>query len=106
VRCCNQYNVIYRFSIVRDYSAETNDIRDTMKIIRKLGVGKGGLKPGVILFTNQLLEQLLEPLFIPPIVMSIYEYINEKEIHLDLLSEYYKSNKWYCNRCGKTHELD
>jgi hypothetical protein len=99
--CCNKTSLTDRCTIVRNYSTETNDIRDTMKIIRKLGVGKGGLKPGFSLFINKILNKL----FIPPVVSSIYEYLNEKEIHIDILTEYYKSNIWYCNRCGDKHKL-
>jgi hypothetical protein len=99
--CCNKYSLTDRCTVVRNYSEETKDIRDTMTIVRKLGVGRGGLKIGLGLFTKQVMEQV----FIPPIARLIYEYISEKKIHLDLLSEYYKSNCWYCHGCGRTHTL-
>jgi hypothetical protein len=102
--CCKRLSLIDRCTIVRNYSDETRDIRDTMTVIRKLGVGCGGLKPGLSLFTKQILVNM----FILPIATIIYEYMGEKEIqeiHLDLLSEYYQANQWYCNRCGNSYTL-
>jgi hypothetical protein len=99
--CCSKSSLIDRCTVVRNYSKETKDIRDSMSIVRKLGVGRGDLKTGLELFLNQTMEQM----FISPIVTLIYEYVSKKKIHLDLLSEYYKSNGWYCHRCGKTHNL-
>jgi hypothetical protein len=99
--CCDKFSLTDRCTIVRNYSEETKDIRDDIKIVQKLGVGRGGLKIGLKLFTKQVMTHL----FIPNVAMLIYKYIDKKKMHLDLLSDYYKSNRWYCNHCGRKHTL-